>query len=805
MSEIGTYSAVPQGPPGAELPLANGHDGRSDGDRGDGGDGGGEGAAAAVPPPPRSLSREGDYHEEPQRPRHPAFRPSGAMSSERSVLARRPRTEVRPPSSIVADMVNDLRDAAERAAHKTSTLAGIMGLGAIFFADLCLAFLVRPKFINPETSDPMSWQPYLVLNGVALAIGLMVVGLPADLLLLGLSSIFCATGVITTDQMLGGLSNEGVVAVAALCCVSAAIDKTKALNKMMGSCLGTPTVPQVAMLRMALPIVTLGTVFNNTPLVAVMIPIVKDWTSAIGLQASHFMMPLSFVTMLSACITTMGSSTNLLAVQLVPEAKIAFLDLAPVGIMVMLTGVIYCAALGPLILPANSPPKTKVAEAPERASLAGDEELDPDADKYTVSFALGEEGPLLRHSLKTSGLYQAISPTATLRPQDSCDDKSVLEWGDVIVIQNASAKELASLAAIPGFTLRSLGLSHVTSSHAARRRASYVEEPSRKGRFQLPSRKWVAGNEGGFAAKKRSLYEVVIAPVALKTLHGRRPSADQTMRLKDLQLSLSELQITLVAVRGHSFSHSEPTLALHGGEVLLVEALENKLLEDSDIFGLKVRVPEGMPPVSVTLHPMDPWRPVLAVLGLVFTVLVGALELAPLDPIAVLAAITSIVLGTLTAKEMYEAINGPVLLTVAASFGVGAAVESTGLASWLATSVMSVAEGGGPTTILTAVVLLALGLGIVVSNNTTVILLAPLVRDICERRGMSIKMTMIAVIYAANLSFATPFSYQTNMMVMPHGGYVFMDYIKFGVPMMLVCGVVALLGTMSVWGEEGSE
>merc|ERR1740138_1804354 len=105
------------------------------------------------------------------------------------------------------------------------------------------------------------------------------------------------------------------------------------------------------MLRMAFPVVSLGTVFNNTPLVAVMIPIVKDWTVSIGLQTSHFMMPLSFVTMLSACITTMGSSTNLLAVQLVPEAHIAFLDLAPCGLVVMLVGVTYCCVMAPILLP----------------------------------------------------------------------------------------------------------------------------------------------------------------------------------------------------------------------------------------------------------------------------------------------------------------------------------------------------------------------------------------------------------------------------------------------------------------------
>merc|ERR1712039_806780 len=120
-------------------------------------------------------------------------------------------------------------------------------------------------------------------------------------------------------------------------------------------------------------------------------------------------------------------------------------------------------------------------------------------------------------------------------------------------------------------------------------------------------------------------------------------------------------------------------------------------------------------------------------------------------------------------------------------------------ASMLAESVLNIAEGGGPTYVLGAVVCLALGLGVVVSNNTTVILLAPMVRDICDRQGMSLRMTMLAVVYAANLSFATPFSYQTNMMVMPHGGYVFMDYVKFGVPM-LICGIVAIAGTHLYWG-----
>merc|ERR1740130_1665532 len=142
----------------------------------------------------------------------------------------------------------------------------------------------------------------------------------------------------------------------------------------MSSCLGVPSSTSIALLRLAIPVASLGTVFNNTPLVAVMIPIVKDWTQRTGQEASHFMMPLSFITMLSACITTMGSSTNLLAVQLVPEADIRFLDPAPVGLVVMVVGVGYCCLAAPFLLPKT----TEEARTPMRSEngpvLQADEE-----------------------------------------------------------------------------------------------------------------------------------------------------------------------------------------------------------------------------------------------------------------------------------------------------------------------------------------------------------------------------------------------------------------------------------------------
>jgi len=616
------------------------------------------------------------------------------------------------------------------------------------------------------------------------------------------------------QELLEGLSNSGVVAVAVLCIVSKAIDKTKALNGLMGACLGMPRGPVCAILRLALPVAALGTVFNNTPLVAVMIPIVKDWTVRTGHETSYFMMPLSFITMLSACITTMGSSTNLLAVELVPEARIQFLDLAPVGLMVLVTGVAYCCFLAPLMLPANSDHvvednhgghhQNMNARIKKKVAARGvvTDEATCDVDRYTVFFALAMDGPLHHRCAESCGILHCVPPPARIRFLDdrgAKDEKRIMDHGDVLCLENATAADIASLVAVPGLNLQSLGGQFRSAEHQQRRYQTMEKEAVQHSRFALPVRKWVAaGVQGGWVASQRELFEIVIAPGGI--VKAGRKSLVGSTTLEELQKPLSAYNCTLIAVRGVPREQSA-VLSLQGGEVLLVEALSADFSHDAlQAFMMVLPVHEEAPPASLHLSPLDPFRPACSVLGLAGCVLLSAFKIAELDSVALLVGLACIASGTLTNRELYGAINGPVLLTVAASFGVGSACHKTGLASTLAKSVLLLAEGSGQTAILGSVVGLALLLGVVVSNNTTVILLAPLVKDISSRQNMDLKMMMLAIIYAANLSFATPFSYQTNMMVMPHGKYVFMDYVKFGVPMMILCGSVAVVGTISLWG-----
>jgi len=660
------------------------------------------------------------------------------------------------------------------------------------------------------TLPGLSWQPYVVMNGVLASIGMLVLGLPADLLLLGLSALFCVLRIITTDELLGGLSNEGVVAVAALCVVSAAIDKTKALDAIMAPALGEPKTIPLAMVKMAMPVVSLGCVFNNTPLVAVMIPIVQSWATRVGIEVSYFMMPLSFIAMLSACLTSMGSSTNLLAVDLLPDAKIGFLDLAPVGFLVMVVGVGYCALAAPYLLPSNhAAPSHEVPRKGENSCSdgrrfsfgAGIGFQDQSARRYAVSFELDKDGPLLNHSLEGSGLLHALAPPGHVI-LDGQDDE-LMEPGDELDAVDVTAQDVASLAAIPGLHLKAVGKPHRVHRHA-RDHIALQNTVQRWGRCALPVTRWVAaGAQGGWAAPHHAFFEVVVPPDGLpvsKLTALESGTSPEPVRLEQLQAWLSESNCTLVAVRGTALKEHQ-IIPLRGGDVLLIEVLTDDF--DASVknqFAQVTLVPQTGPLAKVRLSPIDRFRPCLAVLGLLFTVLASALHWAPLDALAILVGLVSVVLGTVNVREVYGAINGPVLLTVAASFGLGAAITNTGLAGCLASGIVALVDGSGQIVVVGALVGLASVLGIFVSNNTVIILLAPLIEDICNRQGLNLKTVTLAVIYSANLSFATPFSYQTNMMVMPYGHYVFIDYVKFGVPMMVLCNVVALFGTVAFWG-----
>mmetsp|Transcript_33135 Transcript_33135/g.107172 ORF Transcript_33135/g.107172 Transcript_33135/m.107172 type:complete len:182 (+) Transcript_33135:90-635(+) len=173
------------------------------------------------------------------------------------------------------------------------------------------------------------------------------------------------------------------------------------------------------------------------------------------------------------------------------------------------------------------------------------------------------------------------------------------------------------------------------------------------------------------------------------------------------------------------------------------------------------------------------------------------MSLAAARPSSLLpAALTALCIlvrcGCLSLNEAWGAVNGPVLLSIALSFALGKAIEQSGLAASAATAIVNVVAPYGSLALLFAIYFVAISVGALISNNAVVVLIFPIVVRMCESSGVPWKAALYTLTMAASASFSTPVSYQTNLMVSRQAGYAFADFVRFGVPLQLVCAAATV-------------
>jgi len=397
---------------------------------------------------------------------------------------------------------------------------------------------------------------------VALVVALVQMSFdaPAEQVLLETVVALVATGVITMKDALDGFRSEGVVAVGVMSAVAKSVQCTGGLQLIAKVLLGNPQGRVMTLFRMLLPVLAISAFLNNTPVCAMLLPVLVEWGAARGVSSKQLLMPLSFATMLGGTITLIGSSTNLVAAGAAskqdPSFSMGMFDITKVGLINALAGTAYILLTGGKLLPE---PELKPVPA---AALPGD-----------------------------------------------------------------------SAAATPRGALRlwlTLGLLVTTMSLAA----------------QQPKR---------------------LLTVALGTL------------------------------------------------CILFRT------------------------------------------------------------------------GCMDLKDAWKAINGPVLLSIALSFALGEAIKKSDLAAIVADKVVELVVPYGQLVLLFAIYLVAISIGMVISNNAVVTLMFPIIVRVCESANISWKAALYALTMAASASFSTPVSYQTNLMVAEAGKYAFADFIRFGLPLQLVC------------------
>lgn len=580
----------------------------------------------------------------------------------------------------------------------------------------------------------MEWQGWFALTLAGAALVLMSLGRYAPhLVMMGVLIVLSVTGILDASQALAGFSNSGLITVVAMFVVAAGIHHSGGVDLLVHHLLRSPRTVRAAQARIAFPVALLSGFLNNTPVVATMIPAIHAWSRKIGISPSKLMIPLSYSAILGGTLTLIGTSTNLVVngqyQHLTGKPGFSIFSITAVGLPVAIIGLVVMLVFLPRLLPDRK-----------------DQQKFGSMREFTLEVAVALDGPLVNKTVGEAGLRELERLYLVEIERDGSVVTAVpseerLRGGDRLVFAG-DTQAISDLLRINGI---------VPSVHE--------DEPS--------------------LSKDRAERRLVEAALS--------PQSDVLgLTIRDARFRDRYGAVVLAVARGgERVSGNLGNIRLKPGDVLLLEA--------RPAFVSRQRYNKDFLLIN-DLETETPRHDRAYVSWIILLLLVGAVAAGSLSMLngALIGAALMIMTGCCSVGQAQKAVDVPVVLTIAASFALGAALESTGAASYAAEKILALSQGQTLLTVLLVYFSVSL-LTEVVTNNAAAVLVLPVVLSMTSTLGVPAEPFVIAVMMAASASFATPLGYQTNMMVFGPGGYRFTDFMRVGVPMNLLIGVVTVL------------
>jgi di/tricarboxylate transporter len=591
----------------------------------------------------------------------------------------------------------------------------------------------------------MDWQAWFTV-GLTIAVLATLIAIPrltTDMVLMAALLLLSITGILEPDEALSGFANTGLMTVAAMFIVAAAIRSSGGVDLVVERVLGRPTGARGALVRLMLPVVGLSAFLNNTPVVATMIPAVSQWARRIKVPSSSLMIPLSYASILGGTITLIGTSTNLVVngqyQVLTGKPGFGLFDIAPIGLICALVGTVFVVFAAPLLL--------KVRRSPDQTFA--------DTRSFTFEVAVARDGPLVGKSIQQAGLrHLERIYLAEIEREGSVitavTPEEVLRGGDRLVFVGET-EAIVDVLRINGLV------------------AAVGSQPSLE--RKVPERR---------------LVEAVVAEYCEIVGHTIRDG-----RFRDRYGAV----VLAVARNGEHIRGRLSSIILAPGDLLLLEMRPGDVerLRQSRDFLLMNVLDHELPDHSRALLS---WAILGGIIALATTGIMSMLNASLLGVAAMLAT------RCISASEARRSLDLPVLVTIAASFALGNALEKTGAADFLGNSI--VAGAGNDAWLLLALAYLSvMVLTELITNNAAAMLMLPVVLAITQAAGLNDVPYVMAVMMAASASFATPIGYQCNLMVYGPGGYQFSDFLRIGVPMNLLMALVTIVAIPFIWPLQG--
>ena len=607
-------------------------------------------------------------------------------------------------------------------------------LGFLSLAASCvLAFLSYIATSPNFDLDWRAWTTIAVTIGVFLLNALSTVS--AEVVFLAGTAVLFASGILSEEDALAGFSNPGMVTVAVLYIVVTGLSQTGGMNWISQRVLGLPEGQNAALLRLMAPVMGMSAFLNNTPVVAMFIPVVSDWSRKLRISPSKLMIPLSYAAIFGGTCTLIGTSTNLVVNGLVISTTdlpgLKLFDLTLVGLPCAIVGIVYLYLTHHWLLPNRKP---VISET-------------DDVRQYTVEMMVPTDSPLAGKSIEEAGLRNlpGLYVVEIVRDQ--------------LVIPAVSPKEILR----DGDRLVFIGMiDSIVDLHRLRGLQPATDEV-----FKLDTPR-----------SQRCLIEAVVSNTC--------PMVGKTIREGKFRTQYNAV-VLAVARNGERLTGKIGSIRLRPGDTLLLEANPNFVSRQriSNDFYLVNGIPDSEP----LRHEKAP----LAMVILGIMVLLAALGVMSMLKAAVVASVAMIVTGCCSSVRAFRNIEWSVLLVIGAALSIGKALESTGAAGAIATSLIQF-SGDNPWLTLAIVYGVTNLLTEVITNNAAAALVFPIALAISQNLGVNFMPFAIAIMIGASASFSTPIGYQTNLMVYGPGGYRFSDFMRVGMPLnALFWGITIIL------------
>lgn len=590
----------------------------------------------------------------------------------------------------------------------------------------------------------MTFEIVFVFVVLLLAVFLFVTEkLPVDLVALLVMALLLVSGVVTPAQGLAGFSNTATITVGAMFILSAGLFKTGAvgfLGNIVNRIFKGPFI--LAILTVMVIVGFLSAFINNTPVIAIFLPILLGAARQTGVSVSKILMPVSFASMFGGVCTLIGSSTNILVSSIAEQKGLpafSMFEFAPLGLILFGAGTAYMLLVGIRLIPE----RRGQGDLTESFALS----------EYLTEIVLLPNAASIGYAIKDSPLVMDLDiDILEIRREDELIQQPK---GSVILRSNDNLLVRCDLEKIRALQERT-GI-----------------------RFK-PHAKW---GDDSLTSQDYRLIEAVVVP--------HSPLVRSTLKISNFRENYGA---TVLAIRhrGELLREKLSATVLSGGDVLLLEIHQDRLnafKRSKDFI-----VTSELDAVEFRRN-----KVVLAALIVLGVILAASLNFAPIVVAAAVGAILLILTKCITLEEAYQAIDWKIIFLLAGVLSLGMALEKTGAARLISTQLVSTVGTLGLIALVSAFYLLTSALTEMMSNNATAALLAPITIATAATLGVNPQPFLVAVTFAASASFMTPVGYQTNTMIYGPGQYKFFDFVRVGTPLNIIFWLLATVLIPVFW------